>query len=110
MGLLLFEQEPYEHRIINDYKISANKVIGRVDSIKEVQRETGLDFFEAIQAYELQLKIVKAQSLDEQLAGFGKLLDDLVGVAQHEFGSNLSDSLKDISRSLEHIGNSLEKE
>ena len=67
----LFHQLPYQE------KITKGNLKSLISDIKDVQKDTGLEFYEVIQAYELQLKITKADTLDEQLAGFGKILDRL---------------------------------
>src|SRR5699024_11500341 len=104
MGTLL-HQLPYQE------KITKGNLKSLISDIKEIQKETGLEFYEVIQAYELQLKITKADTLDEQLAGFGKIIDRFVGNGEFDLGVRyLCDALESISSSLDYIGNSLEKE
>ena len=67
----LFDQLPYKE------KMKPGEVKSLINDIKTIQNDTGLEFFEVIQVYELQLKITKADTLDEQLYGFGKILDRL---------------------------------
>ena len=101
----LFYQLPYKE------KVQTSDVVSLTNQIKKIQKDTGLEFFEAIQVYELQLKITKADTLDEQLAGFGKIIDRFVGNGEFDLGVRyLCDALESISSSLDYIGNSLEKE
>lgn len=98
----LFHQLPYQE------KVTKGNLKSLIRDIKDVQKDTGLEFYEVIQAYELQLKITKADTLDEQLYGFGKILDKFVGHGQYDLGIRyLSDSLDGISISLDNIGNTM---
>lgn len=98
----LFDQLPYKE------KMKPGEVKSLINDIKTIQNDTGLEFFEVIQVYELQLKITKADTLDEQLYGFGKILDKFVGHGQYDLGIRyLSDSLDGISISLDNIGNTM---
>ena len=96
----LFYQLPYKE------KIQISDVVSLTNQIKKIQKDTGLEFYEVIQVYELQLKITKADTLDEQLAGFGKLIDRFVGNGEFDLGVRyLCDALESISSSLDYIGN-----
>lgn len=96
----LFYQLPYKE------KMGSSDVKSLISKIKKIQEDTGLEFFEVIQVYELQLKITKADTLDEQLAGFGKLIDRFVGNGEFDLGIRyLCDALESISSSLDYIGN-----
>lgn len=98
----LFHQLPYKD------KVTKSDLTRLISDIKEIQKETGLEFYEVIQAYELQLKITKADTLDEQLSEFGRILDKFVGNGQYDLGVRyLSDSLDGISISLDNIGNTM---
>ena len=94
----LFYQLPYK------VKIQTDDVVSLTNQIKKIQKDTGLEFFEAIQVYELQLKITKADTLDEHLAGFGKLIDEFLGNGQFDLG-DLDSSLYGISESISDMAN-----
>ena len=96
------------HQLQYQEKVTKGNLKSLIRDIKDIQKDTGLEFYEVIQAYELRLKITKADTLDEQLAGFGKILDKFVGHGQYDLGIRyLSDSLDGISISLDNIGNTM---
>ena len=101
----LFYQLPYK------VKIQTDDVVSLTNQIKKIQKDTGLEFFEAIQVYELQLKIIKAEKLDGHLEGFREITEGFVGEGEFDFGvRDLSDAIASISSSLDYIGRILELE
>lgn len=52
------------HRYYDD--MSFGNIVNFINEIKEIQKETDCEFYEAIQAYDLRLKTVEAKAKDEQ--------------------------------------------
>lgn len=63
----VYNQQPYYE------KVSSDRVIATIDTIKNIQTLSGAEYYEVIQAYELALKIEKADTHDEQMSGFAHI-------------------------------------
>lgn len=85
----VYEQKPYYE------KVSSDRVIATIDTIKNIQTLSGVEYYEVIQAYELALKIEKADTHDEQMSGFANIIDDLT--------KELSSSISSISHDVENV-------
>jgi hypothetical protein len=72
----LFNQLP---RMDHSMSVELNAIkIGK--SVKEIQADLGITFNQALELYKLSYQVHNDDIKDEQLAGFGKLIQDLTEV------------------------------
>lgn len=76
----LFNQLPRMHHN-NSVELNAFE-IGK--SVKLIQKDLGITFTQALELYKLSYQVHNDDIKDEQLAGFGKLIQELIEVLDKE--------------------------
>ena len=75
----LYEQKPYSD------KMHDSLIKTFIIRVKRISEETNVEFYEVIQAYDYLLKEAKADTHDEQMAGFGRLWRDTHDIIKDHF-------------------------
>lgn len=73
------------NQIPYNQKVTHSNMRAFIKRIKRISEETNVEFYEVIQAYDYLLKEAKADTHDEQMAGFGRLWRDTNDIIKDHF-------------------------